>query len=62
VVGSAVLRAGQRPRGVGGAAYLGGWLAAAMRRDPRAEPELVRFVRAEQRGRMRDAVLRRGRA
>jgi poly-beta-1,6-N-acetyl-D-glucosamine synthase len=62
VVGSAVLRAGKRPRGVGGAAYLGGWLAAAMRRDPRAEPELVRFVRAEQRGRMRDAVLRRGRA
>jgi glycosyltransferase involved in cell wall biosynthesis len=59
VVGSALLRTREHPRGVGGAAYLAGWVSAALRRDPRAEPELVRFVHREQRARMRDLVLRR---
>jgi glycosyltransferase involved in cell wall biosynthesis len=59
VVGSALVRVRQRPRAIGGAAYIAGWASAAIRRDPRAEPELVRFVRREQRARVRDHLLRR---
>jgi biofilm PGA synthesis N-glycosyltransferase PgaC len=62
VLGSALLRATQRPRAVGGAAYLVGWLGAALRRGPRAEPEVVHYVRREQRARVREVVLGRARA
>jgi poly-beta-1,6-N-acetyl-D-glucosamine synthase len=62
VLASAALRMRDRPRVVGGAAYMGGWLGPAIRRDPRAEPEVVRFVRREQCRRMRDVLLRKGRA
>jgi biofilm PGA synthesis N-glycosyltransferase PgaC len=60
VLASAALRMRDRPRVLGGAAYLDGWLRPAMRRAPRAEPEVVHFVRREQRKRMRDLVVRRG--
>jgi glycosyltransferase involved in cell wall biosynthesis len=59
VVGSALVRASEPPRGLGAAAYLGGWLRAALHREPRAEPELLRFIRTEQRLRLRNLVLRR---
>jgi biofilm PGA synthesis N-glycosyltransferase PgaC len=36
------------PRVAGGAAYLAGWLGAAVRRAPRAEPELRAYVRRDQ--------------
>jgi hypothetical protein len=49
---SAALRVGDRPRLLGGLAYVGGWLGAAAGRVPRAEPELRRFVRREQLGRI----------
>ena len=54
---SALVRMRDRPRILGGLAYLAGWLAAAMRRRPRAEADLVRFVRREQRRRIRDLVV-----
>lgn len=57
VLVSALVRVRERPRLVAGAAYLAGWLSAAVRRAPRAERELVRFVRREQRARMRAIVL-----
>jgi biofilm PGA synthesis N-glycosyltransferase PgaC len=57
VLVSALVRVRERPRLVAGAAYLAGWLTAAVRRAPRAERELVRFVRREQRARMRAIVL-----
>jgi len=38
----------RRPYGVGGAAYVIGYLQAAVRRDPRAPRELRDFVRAEE--------------
>ena len=45
------------PRGISGLAFLGGYLEAAARREPRVEdPEFRRFVKAELRGRMRSAV------
>jgi biofilm PGA synthesis N-glycosyltransferase PgaC len=53
VVASAAVRANHPPRLRGAAAYLQGWAAAALRRDPRAEATLVRFVRREQARRMR---------
>jgi poly-beta-1,6-N-acetyl-D-glucosamine synthase len=56
VVLSAVVRMRKRPRVVGGIAYLRGWLGAAVRRAPRAEPEVVRFVRREQLRRLRNGV------
>jgi poly-beta-1,6-N-acetyl-D-glucosamine synthase len=54
---SALVRMRDRPRILGGLVYLASWLAAAMRRRPRAEPDLVRFVRQEQRRRIRDFVV-----
>jgi biofilm PGA synthesis N-glycosyltransferase PgaC len=48
VLGSAVIRMREQPRVLGGLAYAQGWLGAAKRRDPRAEPEVLRFVRREQ--------------
>ena len=59
VVVSAMLRARDRPRLLGALAYVSGWLGAALRRAPRAEPELRRFVRREQLRRIA-RVLRRG--
>ena len=51
----------ERPYVAGGLSYLGGWLGAALRRVPRAEPELRAFVRRDQWRRM-TARLRRGAA
>lgn len=42
----------QRPYIAGGVSYLAGWLGAALRRVPRAEPELRAFVRRDQWRRM----------
>ena len=52
VVAYAGRLARQRPLGVGGASYLAGWVGAAARRVPRAEPELREFVRRDQWQRM----------
>lgn len=49
----AVARMPERPRVIGGLAYLGGWMAAGVRRLPRAEPEVRREVRREQLARIR---------
>jgi poly-beta-1,6-N-acetyl-D-glucosamine synthase len=57
VLASALVRMQDRPRIFGGLVYLAAWLDAAMRRRPRAEPELVRFVRQEQRQRIRDFLV-----
>jgi biofilm PGA synthesis N-glycosyltransferase PgaC len=38
----------ERPPILGGVSYLGGWLLAALRRAPRAEPELRAYVRRDQ--------------
>jgi hypothetical protein len=48
VLASSVVRMREKPRILGGLAYLAGWLGAAARRLPRAEPEVVRFVRRGQ--------------
>jgi poly-beta-1,6-N-acetyl-D-glucosamine synthase len=61
VLVSAAVRLLDPPKGKGSVAYLEGWLRAASRRDPRAEPEVLRFVRREQLGRIRDAAMRRAR-
>jgi poly-beta-1,6-N-acetyl-D-glucosamine synthase len=55
LIGAAV-RMPDRPRVRGGLAYLRGWVEAALRRRPRAEPELVRFVQGEQLRRVRRAL------
>jgi biofilm PGA synthesis N-glycosyltransferase PgaC len=59
IIVSALVRVRDRPRVIGSGAYLGGWVGAAIRRDPRAERALVRFVRREQRERMRRILLHR---
>jgi poly-beta-1,6-N-acetyl-D-glucosamine synthase len=48
VVLSALVRMRERPRVLGGLAYLWGWLDAAVHGMPRAEPKVVAFVRREQ--------------
>jgi hypothetical protein len=57
VLGGAVVRMGDPPRVLCGVHYVAGWVLAAARRVPRAEPELRRFVRVENlrslRGRLR---------
>lgn len=55
----AVARMGEKPRVVGGLAYLGGWLAAAARRLPRAEPAVRREMRRSQMERIRREVRQR---
>jgi hypothetical protein len=50
------------PRLLCGLNYLAGWTLAALRRSPRAEPELRRFVRREHRRRMQGLVSLRSRA
>jgi glycosyltransferase involved in cell wall biosynthesis len=44
VLAVGVQRLGDRPRVVGGASYVAGWALAALRRMPRAEPEVRREV------------------
>ena len=44
----AIRRTSERPVLLGGAAYFAGWLLAALRRAPRAEPELRAYVRRDQ--------------
>ena len=46
----------QRPRVAGGMSYVAGWGLAALRRAPRAEPELRRYVRRTQLQRLRRRV------
>jgi glycosyltransferase involved in cell wall biosynthesis len=53
VVAGAAARMRQRPRLLGGIHYLAGWTIAAVRRAPRAEPELRREVRRENIARLR---------
>jgi len=47
-----------RPRVLGGVHYVAGWMMAALRRMPRAEPELRAWVRREQLRRIRRRVRR----
>ena len=59
VVLGAVARMREKPRVLGGLAYLGGWLAAGVRRLPRAEPEVRREIRRSQLERVRREVRQR---
>jgi poly-beta-1,6-N-acetyl-D-glucosamine synthase len=56
VVLSALFRMRDRPRVLGGLAYLAGWLDSALHRRVRAESELVKFVQQRQRRRIRELV------
>jgi glycosyltransferase involved in cell wall biosynthesis len=56
VLASGALRMRDRPRVRGGLAYLAGWSGAALRREPRAEPQVLRHVRREQRARLARAL------
>jgi hypothetical protein len=56
VVVSAFLRLRQRPRVIGGFAYLVGWLGACLRGAPRAEPATRRYLRRQQLRRLRTAL------
>lgn len=49
----AARRVTERPRVVGAGAYLGGWVLAAVRRQPRAEPRVRAYLRGEQLQRIR---------
>jgi poly-beta-1,6-N-acetyl-D-glucosamine synthase len=60
VLASALVRMRHRPLVVGGLAYLGGWLGAAVHRAPRAELETRRYLRREQLHRLQTTVLRGG--
>jgi hypothetical protein len=60
VLVSALVRMRNRPRFLGGLAYLGGWLGAVLRRAPRAEPAARRYLRREQLRRLQATALRRG--
>jgi poly-beta-1,6-N-acetyl-D-glucosamine synthase len=57
VLFSALVRMRERPRLLGGLAYLWGWINAAIRGAPRAEPEVLHFVRHEQLQRIRRRIL-----
>jgi poly-beta-1,6-N-acetyl-D-glucosamine synthase len=59
VVASAAVRVADPPRVRGSLAYVGGWLEAAARREPRAERQVLRFVRRENLKHLRSAALRR---
>lgn len=54
VILHSILRMRERPRVLGGANYLYGWMLAGMRRLPRAEPELRAQVRRDQLRRIGD--------
>lgn len=49
---AAVYRLGKWPWMLGGVNYAAGWLSGALRRYPRADPEIRAFVRREQLGRV----------
>jgi biofilm PGA synthesis N-glycosyltransferase PgaC len=59
VLASAAVRIGDPPRLRGALAYLGGWLRAAVQREPRAEREVLRFVRRQNLKNLRASVLAR---
>ncbi len=61
VLASALVRALDRPLVIGATAYLWGWVHAAIRRAPRAEADVRRFVRRQQRRRLWEAVAHGGR-
>jgi poly-beta-1,6-N-acetyl-D-glucosamine synthase len=48
----------EHPRVVGGLSYVAGWMLAALRRAPRAEPELRSYVRRTQLRRLRQRLAR----
>jgi poly-beta-1,6-N-acetyl-D-glucosamine synthase len=56
---SAAVRLRERPLVLGGLNFVAGWALAAMRRRPRAEPELRRFLRREQLRRIRGLLVTR---
>lgn len=56
ILAGAASRARQQPYVLGSAAYLTGWTQAAIRRVPRASPEVRRKFRAEQHARIRRAL------
>jgi poly-beta-1,6-N-acetyl-D-glucosamine synthase len=56
VLASSLMRAADKPRLLCAANYLIGWTAAALRRYPRAEPEVRREVRRENLARLRRAI------
>jgi biofilm PGA synthesis N-glycosyltransferase PgaC len=58
VLVSSLVRLRQRPRVVGGLAYLAGWLGACARRAPRVEPDTRRHLRRQQLRRLRTALAR----
>ncbi|HEX4527310.1 MAG TPA: glycosyltransferase family 2 protein [Gaiellaceae bacterium] len=58
VMASALIRMRRRPRVVGGAAYLGAWLGSALRREPRAEKDVIELMRRQQRSRIQSKLLR----
>jgi biofilm PGA synthesis N-glycosyltransferase PgaC len=51
-------RIGDRPRVLAGANYVVGWLLSALRRKPRAEPEVIAAVRSELHARLRSRARR----
>lgn len=55
----AARRLPERPVALGAACYVAGWALAALRRAPRAEPELRAYVRRDQVRRIRARVTRR---
>ena len=58
VLAVAVQRAGDEPPLLGALNYLAGWAGAAVRRAPRAEPEVCEYVRRDQLRRLRRRVAR----
>lgn len=62
VVAVSVQRAGDPPPLLGGLSYILGYVAAALRRAPRAEPELRGYVRRDQLRRLGARARRLGRA
>jgi glycosyltransferase involved in cell wall biosynthesis len=58
VVAIAIQRAGDAPRVLGGINYVLGWAVAAVTRAPRAEPELVSYVRDDTLRRLRRRAAR----
>jgi glycosyltransferase involved in cell wall biosynthesis len=57
VLAGGAARMRRRPVVLGGFAYVGGWLRSAARRDPRADADVRRHFRGEQRARMRRGAL-----
>jgi|SRR5215207_1633037 len=59
VLASAAVRIGDPPRVRGALAYIAGWLQAAARREPRAERQVLHFVRRQNLKNLRAGVLAR---